>query len=92
MKLNLDNALRSLALVIIGLPLTGAVYMGVGSVTAESPAEREVAALKSKLTIPCVKWFVSKKDSALDETAEERIKDIVGDKGVDYKGLCDWVL
>ncbi len=90
--MDLNNIIRSAALVVIGLPLTGAVFLGVSDTVNETVAERNISRLKAELTIPCVQWASAKPDSGLENSAEVAIRDVMGDKGVDYKGLCNWVL
>ena len=92
MELNVNNIVRSAALVIVGLPLTGAVFLGVLDSTSKSAAENEVEQLKAELTVPCIQYSVTKPDSSLERDAKDSIDDVMGGGGVDYKGLCGWVL
>jgi len=92
MDFNLNNVVRSAALVIVGLPLTGAVFLGVVDSTSKSAAQKEVDQLKAELTIPCVQYSVTKVDSGLERDSKNTIDDVMGGSGVDYKGLCGWVL
>ena len=90
--MDLNNIIRSAALVVIGLPLTGAVFLSVADAVNETGAERGISELKAELTVPCVQWSAAKPDSGLENSAEVAIREVMGDKGVDYKGLCNWVL
>ena len=92
MDFNLNNVVRSAALVIVGLPLTGAVFLGVLDSTSKSAAENKVDQLKAELTIPCVQWSVTKPDTSLERDAKSEIDDVMGGGGVDYKTLCNWAL
>ena len=68
--MDLNNIIRSAALVVIGLPLTGAVFLGVSDTVNETAAERSISQLKAELTIPCVQWSAAKPDSGLENSAE----------------------
>ena len=92
MDFNLNNVVRSAALVIVGLPLTGAVFLGVLDSTSKSAAQKEVEQLKAELTVPCIQWSVTKPDSGLERDAKNTVDDVMGGSGIDYKQLCGWVL
>ena len=92
MDFNLNNVVRSAALVIVGLPLTGAVFLGVVDSTSKSAAQQEVDQLKAELTVPCIQWSVTKADTGLERDAKDAIDDAMGGEGIAYKELCNWVL
>ena len=86
-KLNVNQLIRSVVVLIVGLPI------GL-SLLAQSPKEKEVTALegmRSELEVPCIKFAVTKPDSSTEREAKNEIDDLVG-SGADYKTVCQWVL
>ena len=87
--MNVENLVRAGVALVIGLHLTGDVYLNA------TPDKDEVAdvtnSLKAELTVPCIRWAASEPLSKLEIEAKESIEDILGGK-VNHKNLCDWVL
>lgn len=92
MDLNYSNIIRSAAFVVVGLPLSASVLLGVMEMSSETLAESRTNSLKAELTVPCVKWLVSKNKSDLEMSARDSIDRILNGEGIDYKGLCEWVI
>ena len=102
MDLNVNNLVRSAVVLVVGLPvslaLAGSVFTNT-SISAEREARNvakteensEVENLKNSLTLPCVKWAVSKSDSKLEREAKNTIDEVLGGE-VSYGEVCKWVL
>ena len=91
MSLNVENLVRTGAIVLVGLPITLSVALS-GLRETTSSAERAVADSKAKLTPACLNYAVSRKDSKLERNAKDEIDQILGADGTNYKSLCDYVL
>ena len=101
MTLNIENLVRSAAVVIVGLPVSlgfmGALNTADRLTTlAETAAEKNAVAaqtdtLKAKLAEPCLRYVVSKADSKLEREAKNDIDEAVGG-AVNYGEVCKWVL
>ena len=92
MSLDLNNVIRSAALVVVGLPLSGAVAVGIVSSLPEGES-RAVAtqnAIKADLTEACLDWGYSKGDSKLEREAKNAIDDYFGGE-VNHAGVCKFV-
>lgn len=91
MDLNLNTTIRSVVIAMIGLPITAAV---AASMLADAtPADiRETTRVKASLTEACVDYMVSKTDTKLERQGQDKIDDILGADGANYKELCNWVL
>ena len=89
MDFNINTALRSAVLLVVGLPLSASVFM---SVSATDPTTDSISATKAPLVGVCLDYMTSKPDSKLERTAKNEIDEIMGEDGADYKGLCNWVL
>jgi hypothetical protein len=89
MEFNINTALRSAVLLVVGLPLSAAVFM---SVSKTDPTTDSISATKAPLVGVCLDYMTSKPDSKLERTAKTAIDDLMGADGADYKGLCNWVL
>ena len=92
MDYNVNQIVRSCVVALVGLPLTAAVFVGVSDSVSKSAAQQKVDDLKAELTIPCVQYSVTKVDSGLERSAKDSIDEVMGGEGIDYKGLCNWVL
>ena len=98
MNLNIENLVRSAAIVAVGLPLSLA-FSGLTNATAEvaklalkkNAATETIENLQGSLTRPCLNYFVSKVDSKLERTAKNEIDEIMGGE-VEYKVLCDYIV
>ena len=107
MTLNIDinNIVRSVAVVVVGLPVALSVSSVNGSLSrsadsltrlaeesaAVTPAEAALDNLKTEATIPCIKWLVSKVDSKLEREAKNDLDEALGGE-VNYKEVCKFVL
>jgi hypothetical protein len=92
MDYNVNQIVRSCVVALVGLPLTAAVFIGVSDSVSKSAAQQEIDQLKAELTIPCIQWSVTKPDTGLERDAKDSIDEVLGGDGIDYKGLCGWVL
>ena len=92
MSLDLNNVLRSVAIVVVGLPLSGALATAVVAnlPEGETRAERETAEMKAELTRPCLDWAYSKPDSKLEREAKNEIDEYF-DGEVNHAGVCKFV-
>ncbi len=92
-SLDLNNVLRSAALVIIGLPLTGGLAVGVISnlPAGETRSTKVQESLKADLTRPCLDYVLSKGDSRLEREAKNEVDEVLGGQA-NYGETCRWVL
>ena len=88
MDFNVNQLVRSAVILLVGAPISLAV-----SVTAmpEKVAETEADKLKSELTVPCLRYALTKADSKGERAAKDAVDEVFGD-GADYKAACNWVL
>ena len=101
MTLNIENLVRSAAVVIVGLPVSLGFMGALGTADRLTTLAEEAAAknavaeqtdtLKGKLAEPCLRYVVSKADSKLEREAKDAIDEVLGGE-VNYKSVCDWVL
>ena len=93
MTFDVNNVVRSAALVVIGLPLTAGVSVAVLSNLPEGPtqATRVQREIKAALTRPCLDWAISKVDSKLEREAKNEIDDYFGGE-VNHGEVCKFVL
>lgn len=98
MEFNLNNIVRSVAIVVVGLPMTLGINGLTNATTKAITASVEVSAqtaeydsLRAKLTGPCLKYLFSKVDSTLERNSKNTIDEAFGGE-VDYKGVCNWVV
>ena len=90
MQINVESMFRSAVVLAIGLPIT----FGIGAVmkaNLEKDPMTDMEMFKSDLSLPCLKFAVTKPDSKGEREAKDAIDEIVGD-GVDYREVCKWVL
>ena len=95
--LNVENLVRSGVVLVVGLPV--ALSLGglvnttsdLARESSESQAEVVAQSLKNELTVPCIKYMVSKVDSKLEREAKTDIDEVLGGE-VDYGNTCKWVL
>ena len=89
MEFNLNTAIRSAVILVVGLPVT----LGVASnITKTDPVSDAISAAKAPLVAPCLEYMISKPDSKLERGAKDRVDAVMGSDGADYKGLCGYVL
>ena len=98
MNFNIDSIVRSLAVVAVGLPFSLSVtnLTNTTARVAELALDKEPVVvvaddLRTKLTRPCINYYVSKADSKLEREAKTNIDDVMGGE-VDYKALCDYIV
>ena len=95
---NVDSLVRSLAVVVVGLPLALSIT-NLTNTTAEvaklalkdTAANETIDSLRGDLTKPCIDFYVSKVDSKLEREAKNTIDDVMGGE-VNHKGLCDYII
>ena len=97
MTLNIENLVRSAAVVVVGLPvalsvtgLTGATTRLVEKSLADPTADT-TNNIKSELAGPCVRYMVSKTYSKLEREAVVDIEEVLGGS-VNPRETCNWVL
>ena len=91
MNLDLNNAIRSAVILVVGLPITVGVV--VGATTDPTPAsDRVTARVKAELIDGCTDYMVSKTDSKLERQGQDKIDEVLGADGANYKELCGWVM
>ncbi len=89
MEFNLNTAIRSAVILVVGLPVT----LGVASsITKTDPVSDAISAAKAPLVAPCLEYMISKPDSKLERGSKDKVDAAMGSDGADYKGLCNWVL
>jgi len=98
MTLNIENLVRSAAIVAVGLPVTLALASSVGTANkiqsdAAAPNARKTLTegVKTDLTKPCLNWVFADVDSKLEKSAESDIEEY-WDGDVDIAETCKWVL
>ena len=98
MDFNLNNLVRSAAIVVVGLPitlgingLTGASTEAIRSSVAVSAQTAQYDSARTRLTTPCLNYLFSKVDSKLERESKTAIDNYFGGE-VDYKGVCNWVV
>ena len=98
MNLNIENLVRSAAIVAVGLPLSLSITNLTNTTSRvaemaldENPQTRIIEKLQSELTEPCLDFYVSKVDSKLERNAKNEIDDVMGGE-VNHKGLCDYII
>ena len=98
MNFDINNIVRSVAVVAVGLPIALSVSGQLNATTAltrkaldVTPAEQAVATLKNDLTTVCLKYKLSKADTKLERQAKNDI-DEVFDGEVLYNTTCNYVL
>ena len=91
-SVDLNNVLRS-PLVVVGLPLTGGLAVGVWANLPEgvTRSSRVQESLKADLTRPCLDYVLSKNDSKLEREAKNDIDDVLGGQA-NYGETCRWAL
>ena len=91
MNLNVENLVRSGVILLVALPVSLATTFAL----AERPRENESvitqAELKADLTLPCLRYALSKNDSKLEREAKNAVDEVLGGE-VNYQEACKWVL
>ena len=98
MNFDINNIVRSVAVVAVGLPITISLSGQLNATTAltrealvVTPAEASITTLKNDLTETCLKYKLSKVDTKLERQAKNDI-DEVFDGEVLYNATCNFVL
>lgn len=93
MTFDVNNVVRSVAIVAVGLPLTSAVAVGVLANLPEGQPEsvRILEATKADLTEACLDYVVANVDSKLEREAQNEIDDYFGGE-VNHGAVCKFVL
>ncbi len=98
MNFDINNIVRSVAVVAVGLPITLSVSGQLNATTAltrkaldVTPAETSITTLKNQLTETCLKYKLSKADTKLERQSKNDI-DEVFDGEVMYNAACNYVL
>ena len=98
MNSDITNIVRSVAFLIVGLPLTFALAgrVNVGTEVARqklvvSPSDQVLIDLKNDLTKVCIDYKLSKADTKLERQAKNDI-DEAFDGEVLYNSTCNYVL
>ena len=95
--LNVENLVRSAAVVVVGLPLALSLSNLSGATTQlverslSDPTSQVTNEFKEELAGACIRYMVSKSDSKLEREAVVDIEDIVGGS-VNTRETCNWVL
>ena len=97
MNLNVENLVRSAAVVVVGLPIALSLT-NLSSVTTRlveqslnDPTVGVTNSIKAELAEPCVRYMVSKNDSKLEREAVVDVEEIIGGS-VNTRETCKWVL
>ena len=93
MSFDLNNVVRSAAIVVVGLPVSAAVAVGVVANLPEGePRATQIQrSIKADLTEACLDWGYSKNDSKLEREAKNAIDEYF-DGEVNHAGVCKFVL
>ena len=97
MTYSIDSLVRSLAVVVVGLPITLSAtnLTNTTARVAESTLERTTMEtvtedLRKELVRPCIDYYLSKNDSKMEREAKTAIDNVMGGE-VAYKALCDFI-
>ena len=98
MNYDINSLVRSLAVVVVGLPvalsfgnLTNTTASVAGLALEKTAANEVIDGLRGELVKPCLDYYVSKVDSKLEREAKNTIDDVMGGE-VNHKGICDYIL
>ena len=93
MTLDVNNVVRSVAIVAVGLQLTSAVAVGVVANLPEGQPEsaRVLEVAKADLTRACLDYVVANVDSKLEREAQNQIDDYFGGE-VNHTSVYKFVL
>ena len=86
MKPNINQIIRSVVVLIIGLPVSLTILSQVPKPTEETAANK----LKEELMLPCLKYALTKPDSKGERESKNDIDEAFAD--ADYSSVCKWVL
>ena len=91
MSLNVENLVRSGVLLVVALPITVSAALSIAERPRENKSLITQADLKSELTLPCLRYALSKADSKLEREAKNAVDEVLGGE-VNYQEACKWVL
>jgi len=90
MDFNVNQFIRSLVVLAVGLPITIGVAASVFP-EEDSLAQEVVSETKGSLTKACLEYALSDNDSKMEREAKTTIDNTFGD-GANYGEVCRWVL
>ena len=91
MNLNVENLVRSAVVLVVALPITVASALSLTDRPRENKSLLSQADLKAELTVPCLRYALSKADSKLEREAKNAVDEVLGGE-VNYQEACKWVL
>lgn len=86
MELNINQLVRSAVVLVVGLPVSLAIL----AQAPEKTEKTELETLKSELSVPCLRYATTKRDSKGERAAKDAIDEIVSD--ANYGEVCKWAL
>ena len=97
MNLNIDHIVRSLAVAVVGLPLTLSLNNLVNTTAVianntiqTSTVEDLTAEIKGDMFKACLTYMVSKEDSKLERESQDKLDDYLGGD-LEHIETCKWV-
>ena len=97
-SLNIESLVRSVVCLAIGLPLvlginglTGTLGKLAVDAAEEDRKTETIDNLKADLTLPCLKYVMSKSDSKLEREAKDSVDEVLGGE-VMIGETCQYVL
>ena len=91
MNLNVENLVRSGVILLVALPVSLATTFALAERPRENKSVITQADLKADLTLPCLRYVLSKNDSKLEREAKNAVDEVLGGE-VNYQEACKWVL
>ena len=91
MNLIVANYVRSAVLLVVALPITVATSLALTDRPRENKSQVAQADIKAELTLPCLRYALSKGDSKLEREAKNAVDDVLGGE-VNHGEACKWVL
>ena len=91
MNLIVANFVRSGVLLVVALPLTISAALSITDRPRENASLNTQNDLKAELTLPCLRYALSKSDSKLEREAKNAVDEVLGGE-VNYQEACKWVL
>ena len=91
MDFNINQLIRSLVILGVGLPVTLSAARALDQRPERNYSTETANLIKASLTEPCLKWAFSKSDSKLERTSQSEIEDFLGGD-VDVPATCNYVL
>jgi len=91
MNLNVENLVRSGVILVVALPISIATAFSLSERPRTNESVVTQDALKAELTLPCLRYALSKSDSKLEREAKNAVDEVLGGE-VNYQEACKWVL